>query len=299
MKNNTRNRRFLIVACLFAVVFLAGCQSNVDSSGKTIAERIIYLTTPWSDMFDESIFSAILVYPLAQCINYIGTWTNSAVLGVVITTLVYNVITMGLSIKSTVNTQKIQMLQPELNKLQEKYQGRNDDNARMQMAQEMQALYNKYNVNPMSSLVTPFLTLPIMISMFYAAQRAEVVVNGSFMGVSLQSTPLDAFKNIKVMWPLTVIYIIMLIMQAISALLPQKLAEIKRKSQPGYKAYADNGSTNNQANTMMLSMIVLIGFLGIRWPTAMSVYWAISSLANILKTLFIQRRFIDNAKGRR
>lgn len=298
MKKISKNRKFLVLACLVLLAILAGCQSNVDSSGKTIAERIIHLTTPWSDMFDESIFSAILVYPLAQCINYIGTWTNSAILGVVITTLAYNVITIGLSIKSTVNTQKIQMLQPEMNKLQAKYAGRDDENARMQMAQEMQSLYNKHGVNPMGSLITPFLTIPIMISMYYAAQRAEVVVNGSIMGVSLQTTPLEGIKNLKTMWPLAVIYVVMLIMQTISVMLPQKLAEYKRKSQKGYKAYAEDGSsTNNQANTMMLSMIFLIGFLGIRWPTAMSVYWAVSSLANILKTLFIQRRFIDNDKS--
>ena len=299
MKNNYKRKIVMIMMCLVVLAVMAGCQSNVDSSGQTIAERIIHLDTPWNDMFDESIFSVILVYPLAQCINYIGTWTNSAVLGVVITTLLYNVITLGLSIKSTVNTQKIQMMQPELNRIQEKYQGRDDDGARMQMAQEMQTLYNKHGVNPMGSLITPFLTLPIMISMYYAAQRAEVVVNGTFLGVSLQKTPWDAIKDIKVLWPLVIIYVIMLVLQAVSVFLPQKLAESKRKSQHNYKAYADKGTNNSQNNTMMISMIALIGFLGVRWPTAMSVYWAISSLANILKTLFIQRRFIDNDKSGR
>ncbi len=288
-----KNKKIILLACLLGLLILAGCQTNVDSTGKTIAERIIHLDTPWSAMFDESIFSAILVYPLAQCINFIGSKTNSAVLGVVITTLLYNAITLVFSVKQSINSQKIQMIQPELNKIQNKYAGRDDENARMQMAQEMQALYNKHQINPMSSIVGPFLTLPIMICMYYAAQRAEVVVNGSFLGLSLQETPLNAIKNISTMWPLVLIYVAMLIAQTLSILLPQKMADARRKKQKGYKSYADNNTTNPQANTMLYGMIVFIAFLGIRWPTAMSVYWAVSSLASVLKTTYIQRRYID------
>lgn len=289
-----KNKKLLLLACLLGLFLLAGCQSNLDQTGKILAERIIYLDTPWSKMFDESIFSALLVYPLAQCINYIGTQTNSAVLGVVLTTLAYNVLTLVFSINQTINSQKIQILQPELNRIQAKYAGRNDENARMQMGQEMQALYNKHKVNPLGSLITPFLTLPIMICMLYAAQRAEVLVHGSFLGASLQITPLDALKDMTKLWPLVVIYVIMLVLQVASLMLPQHLAKLKRKQQKGYKSYDDNNSGSNQMNTMLYSSVALIGFLGIRWPSAMSVYWAVSSLASVLKTIYIQRRYIDN-----
>jgi YidC/Oxa1 family membrane protein insertase len=91
----------------------------------------------------------------------------------------------------------------------------------------------------------------------------------------------------------------MVITQFASSMLPKYLADKKRKSQKGYKAYADDGSANNaQMNTMMYTMIIMVVLLGIRWPSAMSVYWGVSSFANILKTLFIQRRYIDNAEVR-
>ena len=155
----------------------------------------------------------------------------------------------------------------------------------------------KYDVNPMASLGTAFLQFPIMIAMFYAAQRADVVVNGKFLGVPLQKTPWDGFTNIKEYWPLVLIFVFMVIMQFASSLLPKYLAEKKRKSKKGYKAYADNGSTSNaQTDSMIYMMVLLVVVLGIRWPSAMSVYWGVSSLANILKTLFIQRRYIDNAE---
>lgn len=299
MKKILSNRKMLVILCMFALLLLAGCQRNVDGQGNVLPERIIYLDTPWSAMLNESILTAVLVYPLAQLINFIGGLTGSGVLGVVITTLLYNALTIALSIKSTVSSQKMQMIQPELNKIQAKYEGRNDDNSRMQMYQEQQALMQKYGVNPMASLGTAFLQFPIMIAMFYAAQRADVVVNGTFLGVPLQKTPWDGFINIKEYWPLVLIFVIMVIMQFASSMLPKYLADKKRKSQKGYKAYADDGSAqNNQMNTMMYTMIIMVVLLGIRWPSAMSVYWGVSSFANILKTLFIQRRYIDNAEVR-
>lgn len=297
MKKLLSNKKMLVLICVFGLLLLAGCQRNVDGQGNVLPERIIYLDTPWSAMLNESILTAILVYPLAQIINFIGNLTGSGVLGVVLTTLLYNALTIVLSIKSTVNSQKMQMIQPELNKIQAKYEGRTDDNSKMQMYQEQQALMQKYDVNPMASLGTAFLQFPIMIAMFYAAQRADVVVNGKFLGVPLQKTPWDGFTNIKEYWPLVLIFVFMVIMQFASSLLPKYLAEKKRKSKKGYKAYADNGSTNNaQTDSMIYMMVLLVVVLGIRWPSAMSVYWGVSSLANILKTLFIQRRYIDNAE---
>ena len=211
----------LVILCMFALLLLAGCQRNVDGQGNVLPERIIYLDTPWSAMLNESILTAVLVYPLAQLINFIGGLTGSGVLGVVITTLLYNVLTIALSIKSTVSSQKMQMIQPELNKIQAKYEGRNDDNSRMQMYQEQQALMQKYGVNPMASLGSAFLQFPIMIAMFYAAQRADVVVNGTFLGVPLQKTPWDGFTNIKEYWPLVLIFVINVMMMVGHYPMPQ------------------------------------------------------------------------------
>ena len=291
----TTKKVWLAVIFVAAAFILAGCQNNVDPSGKTLPERIIYLDTPWTAMFNESILTAVLVYPLAQVINFLGKNLDSAVLGITITTIIYNILTMAISVKSTVSAQKMQMMQPELNRIQAKYAGRNDENSRMAQAQEMNALYKKAGVNPLGSIATPLLTFPIMIAMYYATQRAEVVVNGDLFNIPLITTPLAAFKDLKNLWPIAVLFVLMLLLQIASSLLPQKLAEWKRKKQKNYKAYADNGpSNNNQMITMLLMTVVLIGWLGIRWPAAMSAYWAVSSAVNIAKTLYIQRRYIDH-----
>ena len=117
MKKVLSNKKVLLVLLAVAAMFLlAGCQRNVDGNGNTLPERIISLDTPWKNVLNESFFSAIFVWPLAQCINWLGTKLNSAVLGVLVTTVAFNLLTLGLSKKSTISQQKMQMMQPELQK---------------------------------------------------------------------------------------------------------------------------------------------------------------------------------------
>ncbi len=294
MKKDKMKKRIMLVMLIVLLALLTGCQRNTDASGNTLPEKIIYLTTPWKDMLNESFFTAIFVYPLSQCVNWLGENLHSSVLGVIITTILYNILTLSLSIKSTVSTQKMQMLQPELTAIQAKYAGRDDDNAKMQQAQEMQALYNKHGINPLGSLVTPFLTFPILIAMYYAVQRAEVVCNGSFAGIPLSTTPLAAFKNLSTGWPIAIMFVLMAVTQLVSSKIPSWLAERKKKQSSSYRAYKDVNNTNKQTNMMMYSMVAIVIIIGMKWPAAMTVYWLVNSVVNILKTVFIQWRYIDN-----
>ena len=47
-------------------------------------------------------------------------------------------------------------------------------------------------------------------------------------------------------------------------------------------------SKNSQNNIMQIYMMVMILFFGMTLPSAMSLYWAINSLVNIVKTLVVQ-----------
>ena len=290
MKKLTSKKVLLITIAVLAVLMLTGCQRNVDADGKVLAEKIIYLTTTWKDIFaNEGLFTAVIVYPLSQCINFLSKYVGVA-LAITLTTLAVNLITLSFSVKSTVDMQKIQNLQPELNKIQKKYEGRNDDNSRLQQAQEMNKLYEKHNVNPFGSMLTPFLQLPIMLAMYYSVQRAEAVVNGTIFGSNLSSTPMEGLKSGQFI--LFVIFILMGVMQFASSKLPTYLAE--KRNEAKKKSYTKDGKNPN-TNTMVYAMLVMILVLAINWPTAMSLYWLVSSSINVVKTLYVQKRYIDHA----
>ena len=268
---------------------LAGCQRNVDENGVVLAEKIIYLTTSWGDILKtDGLFTTVFVYPLSQCINFLSQYVGVA-LAIAFTTLIVNAVTLSFSVKSTVDMQKIQNLQPELNKIQKKYEGRNDDNARLQQAQEMQKLYEKHNVNPFGSMLTPFLQLPIMLAMYYSVQRSAAVVSGTILGASLSHTPMDGLREGEFI--LFIIFVLMGVAQFASSKLPTMLAE--KKNEKKKKAYVKDENKQN-TNTMVYAMLVMILVLAINWPTAMSLYWLVSSTINCVKTLYVQKRYIDH-----
>ncbi len=291
------NKKFLIlVMVLIALVVLTGCQSNVDENGITKADRIIYLSTTWSSAMDDGFLTALLVWPLAQLINLVYSWIGSSAASIIVVSLLFALITLPLSIKSTVSTQKLQMIQPQLNAIQAKYEGKTDDNSKMRQAQEMQALYNKNNISPMGSLLMPFIQFPVLIAMYYAVQRADAVVSGTVFGLPLSTTPKTAFSNFSTMWPLVIIFVLMIIAQFCSSKVPGWLAKWSRRKQKDYRAYKEKKDPNaGQQSIMTVVMVGMVAMIGFSWPIAMSIYWLINSVINSLKTIFIQVRYVNHA----
>ena len=295
MKRMSKKKMVLLVGVVVLLLFLTGCQKNTDASGAILQEKIIYLDTSWDSMKSD-LFTFLIVYPLSQCINFFNQYVG-VVGAIALTTLLVNVLTFAFSVKSTVGAQKMQIIQPEIKKIQDKYEGKDDQNSKMQMGQEMQRLYQKHNISIGGSLIVPFLQLPIMMAMYYAVQRADAVVSGKIMGTPLSATPMFGIQNNAFILP--VIFALMLLAQFGSTRITAYLTE-KRNAKSGVKKkeYAqDKKSGGDTSKTMQYGMLVMIGVLGINWPTAMSLYWLVSSLVTIAKTFFIQWRYIDNAKS--
>ena len=55
------------------------------------------------------------------------------------------------------STQRMQEIQPEIQKIQNKYKDKTDERSKMQMAQEMQNIYQKYDIHPFGSMLITFI----------------------------------------------------------------------------------------------------------------------------------------------
>lgn len=294
MKNLLKNKKKLILFSVLLLVFVAGCKSYVDPETKKVMEEyVIHTTTTFSEVMEEGWFAAIFVWPLAQIINFFGNLTDAGI-GILITTILFNAVIAVFSIKSQVQTQKMQMIQPELEKIQRKYEGKNDDASKMRMSQEMQALYTKHKINPFSSILILFIQMPIIMAFYYAVQRAAVVVEGSFLGIDLTVTPGNGIKNGQ--WVYLIIFGSMIILQFLSMKLPMWLAKMKeKKSGKKKKAYAQPEKKGMDQQTMMTIMsTVMIAWIGFTWPVAMSYYWGVSSLVRIIQNLVINKFIIKD-----
>lgn len=295
MKKLFKNKKLWIALGL--LITLTACTNVIDPETKLIMpDKIIYLTTAMGDVLaDESWFSAFFVYPISQAINFIDQYVG-VVMSIVIVTIIIKLLTLSFTIKSTVASQKMQVINPELKAIQDKYAGKTDNQSKMKMSQEMQALYSKHNINPFGSIVVMFIQFPVIIAMYQAVQRAAAVVNGSVLGTSLQTTPMDAV--LQGVYLFAAIYVLMGVFQFISMKLPmylqKKLAPVKEKKH----AVGDKKSAGPNMEMMMYVSLVMIMGIAVSWPTAMSLYWLVTSLAQVAQTVFIQFRYITPSAGK-
>ena len=108
MKLSPRTKRILtVLTVLVLAVVLTGCTSPTDENGKVI---LISESTTFSEvMKNESWFSAIFVWPLAWVLNKIAP-TVGVGGAIAIITIVVNTVLAAATMKSTIGTQRMQMI---------------------------------------------------------------------------------------------------------------------------------------------------------------------------------------------
>ncbi len=271
-----RKRLNLILSLIALTVVLTGCSTSTE---------LITLDTSFQDAMNDGFLTAFITYPLSQAINWL-TPKVGIFMAVTIVTIVINALVLVFTLKSSIAMQKMQELQPELQKIQAKYEGRNDEMSQQRMAMEMQQLYNKYGVNPLGSIAATFIQFPLLIGMYNAVRRSEAVANATFMGVSLSLSPSQAIPAKA--WICVVIWVIMVICQFVAIKIPQWLAE-KHGREEAEKHHKTYKKPENQNAVMTYAMLGMVAFAMFSIPTAVSLYYCISSIVNIAKTLVIDK----------
>ena len=122
-----------------------------------------------------SFFHTILYVPIYNVLIFlVGAAPHGDVgLALVGVVLLVRLIILPLSI-SMVHTQKaMQILNPKIKAIQEKYK-----NDRETIAKETFALYKKYKINPFASILTLFIQLPVIFTLYFIVRnKALYVVN--------------------------------------------------------------------------------------------------------------------------
>lgn len=325
MKKFLQSKAKVLFLCLFVVLTCTACSNPRGSDGKTKVEQIIANETvqiergklnidsvedeklkkeyekmsdtdlitiqpsKFSQAFENGWFEGLVVWPIAYMLNALGSKTDAGI-AIICVTILINLIVFLLTRKSQMSSQRMQEIQPELQRIQNKYADKTDDQSKMRMYQEQQELYKKYDIHPFGSMAVMFLQLPIMMGMYYATMRAAIVVNGTFLGVDLSGTAMQGFKTGQIVY--IVIYVLMIICQLTSLKLPQLLKKNDdKKKNIKTRSYRDNEENQsplgNSMNMTMYMSTAMIAFLYISWPIAMSFYWCVSSFYRICQQLVL------------
>ena len=325
MKKFLQEKSKIIFLCLFIVMTCTACSNPRGTDGKTKVDEIIASEkievkkslvnvteiednklsneykklndddtitiepTTFSEAIADGWFDGLIVWPIAQIINTIASYTDAGV-GIIVTTLLIQLIVFMFTRKSQMSSQRMQEIQPEMQKIQNKYKDKTDDRSKMMMYQETQNLYKKYDIHPFGSILVMFIQLPIMMGMYYATMRAASVVYGSFFGLPFSGTPIDVFTQMQ--FGYIIIYVLMIVCQLLSMKMPQILKKIQdKKDHVKEKKYAEENQNSmmNTMNTTMYFSTAMIAFLYISWPIAMSFYWLVSSIIRIIQSVVLHK----------
>ena len=117
---------------------------------------------------------------------------------VIFSILIYALMT-PLQIKQQKFSKLSAIMQPEIQKIQKKYQGKKDQDSMMKMQEETQAVYQKYGVSPTGSCVQLAIQLPILYALYQVIQNIPAYVSSVynvFNGVCTQILAVDGFADI-------------------------------------------------------------------------------------------------------
>ena len=105
-------------------------------------------------------FSRLIIIP---CFDFLGKFISNYGLVILLMTLLIKLLLSPLTIKSYKSTAKMQVIKPEVDKLNEKYPNEKDA---MKKQQAMMELYRKAGISPMGGCLPMLLQMPILFAMF-------------------------------------------------------------------------------------------------------------------------------------
>ena len=219
----------------------------------------------------EGLWTSIFVKPLAWFIVKIGLVVKNNGIAIMIVGLLLRLCLYPLSKKTANMSENMKKAQKDLNKLEKKYEGKDDRDSMMAKSQEMMMIYKKYNINPMASCLFSFLQLPIFFAFLEAVYRVPAFFENNFLVFNLGTTPLEGFKAGNYWY----IIIILLIFGAT------------------YYSFKNmDTGTGDQAQQMKMMttfMTVFILIVSFSLPTSIALYWIVSNGFTVVQNILTKK----------
>ncbi len=252
----------------------------------------------WGDAWSHGWLEGLLVFPIAYMVEYfshsfgMNGWGQIA--AVLLVTLIVRALFSLITLPSTIQQQKMQNLQPEMAKLQQKYPNSDSNEYEKQrLAQAQLNLYKRHKVHPFLSFLVLFIQFPLFICVWNGMRGAASLSVDAIFGLRLSDTissVLFTWSN----WPgaqcWTALILILLMSgaQIMAMLLPQILQKRRMKKVSNMvtktvKSGAQNKS-QRQMKIVQWVMTIVIIFMGFTLPSAMGVYWLAGALFSMLQT---------------
>lgn len=230
---------------------------------------------------DANFFDWIFVIPISYVMAFFGNiMGHSFALAILFTTIVVRTLAWPIYAKSNDMSMKMNLAQPDMQRVQNKYATRKDPQSQQQMQMEMMQVYKKHGIS-MFGCLFPFLQMPIFIAMFGVVRRipvaggmfVEAIKNTNFLGINLASGE----DGITGMILAGLVGATMYLLQWIS----QKKPSYHKKTQTHNNPQAEQ--TEKTMKYMMYFMVVMMTFTAYR-SNALALYWIFGNIYSLGQT---------------
>ena len=235
------------------------------------------------------------------------TWALSIV-GLVI---VIRIILIPLFVKQIHASRRMQLIQPEMQKIQKKYKGKTDSESRQALSQETMGLYKRTGTNPFASCLPLLLQSPIFFALYrvlanmagiaagttppigpltpeVAAQANASTIFGAPLSATFQHTvtlvnnvavPESSVVNVKI------VCVVMIVLMAGSQF--TSMRQLMMKNMPA--SALDNPAAKMQKNMMYLMPLMFV-FSGVTFVIGLLLYMLTTNLWTMGQQFYTIRR---------
>ncbi|WP_024371090.1 membrane protein insertase YidC [Exiguobacterium sp. ZOR0005] len=239
----------LLAVMTGAILLMAGCVDPSTIQGEPITAET------------EGFWAKYFVWPLAWLLKeaaYLigGTWQYGY--SIIVATIIVRLLILPLMIKQTKSMGAMQVLQPEMLKLREKYSSKDQETQR-KLQEEMMKMYQEYQINPLAGCLPILIQMPILFAFYDAIRRTPEIFEARFLWFDL-GAPDPTF--------------ILPILAAVLTYAQQKISMAGQEQNP-------------QLKMMLYIFPVMIFVMSITLPAALSMYWVVGYIISIIVTMAI------------
>ena len=260
------------------------------------------------DGFFKALFNNVLVFPIGWLLQAISSlFGGYYIVGLLIVTILIRTLMMPVYNSTNNMSLKMQLMQPELQKLEAKYQNRKDPDSERAKQMEQMQLYKKYKMG-LGGCFSMLLQFPIFMAVYQAVSRMYLTdgtilnspnwvnkLNTKFLGLDLFLTRGEAWKG--QFWGVMVILVLVVasqfLQQYLSSLFQKKNYEKTQENIPAYKRQAmQQNQMNGSMKFMMYFMIVMMGMFVYQSAAGLGMYWLIGNIYSLTQML-LNHKFSD------
>lgn len=265
-------------------------------------EPIKFYASSVGDFFSH-FFNNIFIFPVAWLLYIISKLCGGYyVIGLLLTTIIVRTLGWPIYAKTNDMSLKMSLMQPELQKIQEKYAGRNDPESQRMMQMEQAKLYRDNKIG-IGGCLAPFFQFPIFMAVYRAISRLPYTktiagsnytlnwannLKSTIFGVDLFESRVGSAKN----QLLGIIVLVVLVVgtQILSQVLTTRRQKKNQQKQqediPLYKRQAAAQQQNSTQSTMKFMLWFMIFMMGsFVWTSkaGLGFYWLIGNIYSMVQ----------------